>query len=95
VSSQPTNTLAVVSLVSGILSWIALPLVASIVAVVCGHIARGQIRDSFGREGGDGMALTGLVLGYVNLFAGCVAAFLIVGAMIGLFTLAGLGAMGG
>ncbi|MCL2850401.1 MAG: DUF4190 domain-containing protein, partial [Micrococcales bacterium] len=48
----------VVALVCGLLAM-------GLVAVVCGHIARSQIR----RRGGDGagMALAGLVLGYVQI----------------------------
>ena len=67
-----TNPLAVTSLIFSILSWIILPLIGSLVAVVTGHIARGQIRrseqaeDGMGQLGG-GMALAGLILGYVNI----------------------------
>ncbi len=60
-----TNGLAVTSLVTGIVSWFALPLVAGVVAVVLGHIARGQIRRT--GETGNGLALGGLVLGYLNI----------------------------
>jgi hypothetical protein len=63
----PTNTAAVVSLVSGIVSWFFCPLVGGIVAVITGHMAHGQIRRS--GEGGAGMATAGLVLGYIHLAA--------------------------
>jgi len=67
-----TSTLAVVSLVSGILAWCALPFVGAIVAVVCGHLARGEIRRTpfDARPDGDSMAVAGLVLGYVQLLLG-------------------------
>lgn len=52
-----TNTLAIVSLVTGFC--------CSIAAVITGHIALGQIRRT--GEGGRGLAITGLVLGYVSL----------------------------
>ena len=39
-----TSTLAVISLVSGILCWIAVPFIGALVAVICGHSARGEIR---------------------------------------------------
>ncbi|OOG38164.1 DUF4190 domain-containing protein [Rhodanobacter sp. C05] len=64
-----TSSLAVVSLVFGILSWCLVPFIGAIVAIVCGHLARGEIRrapDGSGIEG-DGMAIAGLVLGYVHL----------------------------
>ena len=61
---RQTSTLAVVSLVSGILGWIVLPWIGSLVAIVTGHLARGEIRRSPGALDGDGMAVAGLVLGY-------------------------------
>lgn len=56
--------MAVAALVFGILAWVACPLVGAIVAVVCGHMARSQIKVT--GEGGDGLALAGLTLGYVE-----------------------------
>lgn len=64
---RPTSTLAIVSLVSGILGCTLLPLVGSIVAIVTGHIARGEIRRTPGGQEGDGLAVAGLVLGYAML----------------------------
>ncbi len=81
-SSPPTNTMAIVSLISGIVSWFALPLLAGVVAIITGHMARNQIRASFGREGGDGLALVGLILGYLNLVASCLLPLLIFGGII-------------
>ena len=50
---RQTSTLAVVSLVFGILGWTLLPFLGSLVAVVCGHMARGEIRRAQGNlEGG-------------------------------------------
>jgi acyl carrier protein len=64
----PRNSnLAVVSLISGILSWFVLPIVGAIVAVVTGHMARAEIRARQGRLSGDGFAVVGLVLGYLHL----------------------------
>ena len=65
VRTAPTNSLAVVSLVSGILSWVLCPFIGAIVAVVTGHLARSQVRNS--GEGGGGLAMAGLILGYVQL----------------------------
>jgi hypothetical protein len=39
----PTNTMAIVSLVSGILSWFMFPVIGALVAVVAGHMARNEI----------------------------------------------------
>jgi hypothetical protein len=58
------STLAIVSLVTGILGWTFLPFIASIVAVITGHLSKKEIRESGGTMSGDGMALAGLILGY-------------------------------
>ena len=61
------SALAVISLVSGILGVMPFPILASVVAIVTGHLARAEIRRAPERFGGDGMAVAGLVLGYVVL----------------------------
>jgi hypothetical protein len=67
-TTSSTNSLAVVSMVFGILSWCGLVFIGAIVAVVCGHLARSEIRRAQpGAIDGDGMALAGLVLGYAHL----------------------------
>ncbi len=65
--TRETNTLAIVSLIFGILGWSFLPLVGSVVAIVTGHLARSEIRRAIERPQGDGLAVAGLVLGYVAL----------------------------
>jgi hypothetical protein len=62
-----TSPLAIASLVSGILGWTLLPVLGSIVAVVTGHMARAEIRRAGGRLGGDGLAVAGLVLGWLSI----------------------------
>jgi uncharacterized transporter YbjL len=62
---RPTNTLAIVSLVAGIAGYVLPhPFIAGLVAIVTGHMARGQIRRT-GERGG-GLALAGLLLGYIH-----------------------------
>jgi hypothetical protein len=60
----PTNGLAVGSLVCGIVEFITLGL-AAIPAVILGHVARAQIRRT--GERGEGMAIAGLILGYLAI----------------------------
>jgi hypothetical protein len=81
--AAPTSTLAVVSLVFGILAWCVLPFVGAIVAIICGHLARSEIRNSHPdqRREGDGMAVAGLVLGYVQL-AFCVLGLFLLAAVV-------------
>ncbi len=61
---QTTNGLAVASLVAGIF-WVWW--LGSVLAVVFGHVALNQIEKSGGRESGRGMAIAGLVLGYMGV----------------------------
>jgi Domain of unknown function (DUF4190) len=63
-SYTETNTLAFFSFFVSIF-WLFG--VASIVAIVLGHIARAQIRRS--GEAGAGLALLGIILGWVGLVA--------------------------
>jgi hypothetical protein len=58
--------LAVISLVLGLLGWMACGL-GSVAAIVCGFVAREQIKRSQGRERGTGLATAGIVLGFVAL----------------------------
>ena len=64
-STRQTSSLAVVSLVSGILGWTLVPLLGTLVAIVTGHMARKEIRNSGGNLDGDGLAVGGLVLGWL------------------------------
>lgn len=64
---RQTSTLAIVSLVTGILGWTLLPWLGSLIAIVTGHLARGEIRRAPDRLEGDGLAVAGLVLGYAML----------------------------
>jgi hypothetical protein len=84
-----TNTLAIVSLVSGILCWIALPFLGALVAVICGHSARGEIRRAPpGTVEGGGMALCGLLLGWVHLLIFIITTFVIFAFLGGMAFLA-------
>ncbi|HEY0233141.1 MAG TPA: DUF4190 domain-containing protein [Dokdonella sp.] len=63
-----TSSSAVASLVFGVLSWIVLPFIGAILAVVLGHSARSEIRRAPpGSIEGDGMAVAGLILGWAHL----------------------------
>lgn len=80
-----TSSLAIVSLVFGVLCWFALPVIGALIAVVCGHMARSEIRQSRGELDGDGMAVAGLVLGWLHLAAAIltvVSAFLFFGGLV-------------
>ena len=72
-----TNSLAVASLVCGIGQFLVPLLPTSILAIVFGHVARGQIRRS--GEKGDGLARAGLVLGWAGVALAVLALVVFVG----------------
>lgn len=82
-TKPPPNTLAVASLVAGVVGYMGLPIVASIAAIICGHLARAEIRKT--GEEGDMMAIFGLVLGYSHIAIVCIALTVIVAIYGGIF----------
>jgi hypothetical protein len=65
-----TNGLAVASLVA---SMVWMWWIGSIAGVVFGHVALSQIKQSQGLQTGRGLAIAGLVLGYIGIVGGVVA----------------------
>ena len=61
------STLAIISLIAGITGWTIFPVIGAIIAVVTGHLAKKEIRESGGALSGDGMALAGIILGYTMI----------------------------
>lgn len=59
-----TNTMAIASMVLGVAEFFTFGLTA-LPAVICGHVARRQMRQTAQR--GDGLATSGLVLGYLGI----------------------------
>ena len=59
-----TNSMAIASMVLGVAEFFTAGLTA-IPAVICGHIARRQMKQT--AERGDGLATSGLVLGYMAI----------------------------
>jgi hypothetical protein len=66
---QTTSSKAIWSLVLGILGLTCLGCIAGVPAVICGHMALASIKKSAGLLTGDGMALAGLIMGYLSLAA--------------------------
>jgi hypothetical protein len=66
--SAKTDGGAIASLILGIASIaLCLNIFAGIPAIITGHISYSKIKKSMGRLKGEGMALTGLILGYISL----------------------------
>jgi competence protein ComGC len=65
---QPkTCGLAIWSLVLGILSLICFSILTAIPGVICGHMAYARIKRSAGALTGQGLAIAGLVTGYLGI----------------------------
>jgi type IV pilus assembly protein PilA len=64
-AQQKTSGMAIASLVCGILNVFPL----SAIAIVLGHVSLTQIKKSAGRMQGRGLAIAGLVLGYLGIVA--------------------------
>jgi Domain of unknown function (DUF4190)/DUF1707 SHOCT-like domain len=73
VPQAPTSGVAVASLICGIAEFFTLG-IAAVPAVILGHVARANIKRT--GERGDGLAIAGLVLGYLGI--ACWALFLVV-----------------
>ncbi|MDG1484204.1 MAG: DUF4190 domain-containing protein [Myxococcota bacterium] len=68
---KQNNSLAVVSFILGLLGLVGLlPLIGSLFAIVLGHMARRQIAADPSQDG-EGLALTGLIVGYIGLVLAC------------------------
>ena len=72
-----TEKLSVWALVLGIASFIVLPVIAAVAAIIVGSKGKGAIRDSNGTRTGTGMATAGQALGWLNIAATIVAVVLI------------------
>jgi hypothetical protein len=62
-----TSALAIWSLVLGILSLLCFSILAAIPGVICGHKALSRIKHSSGALSGQGLAIAGLVTGYLGI----------------------------
>lgn len=65
--AKPNSTMALASLILGILGWTIAPGLASIAAIITGHMAKNEIKASMDQLGGDGMATAGLIMGYASV----------------------------
>ena len=66
-NSLPNSSMAVVSLVAGILGLTFVPTVGSIVALITGAMAQKEIRASRGTLSGESLAKTGVILGWIGI----------------------------
>ena len=66
-SQTKTSGLAITSLILSILGLICFSILTAIPGVICGHIALSKIKNSGGSLTGRGLAIAGLVIGYIGI----------------------------
>ena len=84
---QQTSSLAVISLIAGIASYIVLPLLGAIAAIITGNLAKKEINQNAGRMTGMGMATWGVILGWINVGISLIGLCLLVLTFAGVFML--------
>lgn len=82
-AAPPTSGLAIASLVCGILGWSLLPMLGSLAAIITGHMARAEIRRNPAGQGGDGLAVAGLVLGWSAVLLGIAVVLFLLAVLFG------------
>lgn len=63
----PTSTLAIVSLISGILGFTLVPVIGTVVALITGYMARNETRSLPPKASGDGLATAGIIMGWIQV----------------------------
>ncbi|HOE35194.1 MAG: DUF4190 domain-containing protein [Chloroflexi bacterium] len=87
-----TSPWSIVSLISGISSYLVLPFLGGIIALITGYVARREIKSSNGALSGSGMATAGLWLGWINIILCVIVGILIILLIVGL--IAGFSGLG-
>ncbi len=75
-----TSGLAITSLVLALVSFCGFGILTSVPAVICGHIALGRINQSNGAIGGRGLALAGLIIGYIVIAINIIVLIMLIAA---------------
>ena len=69
----PSSTLAIISLIAGILGFTFVPVIGTIVALITGYMARNETRSIPPKASGDGLATAGIVMGWIQVGLSVVA----------------------
>jgi hypothetical protein len=69
-ANRPNSQLAIASISLSIAAWIIVPFLGALAGIVCGHLARAELRKR-PELSGSGLALAGLIIGYSQLVLGC------------------------
>ena len=71
---RSTSTLAIVSLIAGILGLTLLPFIGSIIALITAGMGKKDIQSSNGMLGGEGLATAGQIPGWIGIALGVIGA---------------------
>jgi hypothetical protein len=63
----PTSTLAIVSVIAGVLGFSAVPVIGGIVALITGYMARKETKGTPATASGDGLAVAGIIMGWIQV----------------------------
>ncbi len=86
-----TNGFAIASLVLGIVGLTGIPFIPSVLALVFGYRGRREIDRSGGTEHGRGLAVAGIVLGWIGVAVVVLGLLIFAVAIVGLGTFNELG----
>ena len=64
---MPTDGMCIASLVMGVGAFLVCPLVFAVLAVIFGYLGRRNVEESRGSLEGEGLALAGIILGWINI----------------------------
>jgi len=64
-NAKPTSGLAIASLICGVVGLMSCMFIPGIAAVICGHMAMRRTHPVTGNQEGRGMAIAGIVTGYL------------------------------
>ena len=79
----PTDGKAIASLVFGILGILCFWGIFGVPAVILGHLAKAGIGKSMGRLKGEGMAMAGLIIGYLSIGIGVLFLIAVIAGLTG------------
>lgn len=87
----PTSTLAIVSMIAGIMGFGVFPVVGTIIAIITGYMARQETRAIPPRFAGDGMATAGIIMGYIQVGLFIVSICCFIAYLVFIFAAVGTG----
>jgi hypothetical protein len=79
-NSNEPSSMAWATLIFGIASWVAIPFIGAVGALICGYIERGKMQSGESSKAGETIVLIGMILGGIQLVTSILAI-----AVLGIF----------